>query len=185
MREEMRRSSKPVRRVLPPVTKMFCREGFENGGEEEGVSRASKRVQGGTRWQGGKREIETHRGQPPPLLLVEPLQHSLDDLSQSRLIQSSHLRLPQHLRHPNPLNIDVQLTRVRRVVLRIVSIERVFRTHTADVGVQELVLAEGLTLGGVVEGEGFVVLEKASFDSLERLDLFFFVFRVVAGALCM
>jgi hypothetical protein len=83
------------------------------------------------------------------------------------LVEPAHLGLPEHLRHPNPLDVDVKLTRMCRIVLGIVGVEWVVWCHTSNVGVQELMFAKSLAFGGVVDGEGWVKLQQASFDALE------------------
>lgn len=102
----------------------------------------------------------------------------LDQLAQARLVQATHMRLPQDFGDPRALDVEVQL-RVVLLALRVVCVERVIGRETTDVGVQELVLAQGPTLGGVVDREGRVVLEQARLDLLEKQLLFLFVIRIV------
>jgi hypothetical protein len=129
-----------------------------------------------------RKEKRTHVGQSIPLGAAEPPQDMLDNLSQPRLIRSSHLRLPQHLGHPDPLDIEVDLGVVFQA-LGIVSVERVVGRQSPYESVKELMLAEGLTFGGMVDGEEWVVFEETGFDGLKVVLLFFLVVRVVGVAL--
>lgn len=65
----------------------------------------------------------------------------------------------------------------------VVGVERVVGRESSDESVQQLVFAECLSLGGVVDGEEWVVLEQASLDGAQSLLLLVFIIRVVDVAL--
>ena len=106
----------------------------------------------------------------------------LADLRQTCLVRSSHVRLPQHLRHSDPLDVEVQL-RVVLEALGVVRVERVVWGEAADERVEELVLAQGEASGGMVEREGWVVLEETGFDFLQVRLLVLLVVRVLGVTL--
>lgn len=106
----------------------------------------------------------------------------LANLRQTRLVRSSHMRLPQDLGHADPLDVEVEL-RVVLEALGVVRVERVVRRESSDEGVEELVLAQGEACGGVVEREAWVVLEEAGFDLVEVGLLVVLVVRVLRVAL--
>lgn len=106
----------------------------------------------------------------------------LDNLSQSSLIQSPHMRLPNHFWHSNPLDIDMQL-RVVFLTRRIISAGRIIRRYPSNVGVQELVFTKGASLRGVVDSEGRIVGEKFGFDFFQGSLFLLFVFGIVLVSL--
>jgi hypothetical protein len=57
------------------------------------------------RGRGGERG--THLGETISLRRRELLQNVLDDFCQTRLVESSHMRLPHDLRYSNALDVEV------------------------------------------------------------------------------